>query len=655
MPVLELLRDARYQAETLGNHVRALELARVAVGQADAEGRFHLRRFLSWLGGQLEDHHLPQELPGRVGLSDELARTVLGAARAHPRPVASPTVGAATALLWDADRSREAFLAVFSVEPAPTGIHDPLPAGCGASFAEAVAHAQTAVFRLLRDRGRFKPSSAFLEGKRFTVGGPPAAGSYVKDGGSIGAAAAAVLFSSWTGTPVPVDVALTGGIDAQGRILPVGALEAKVKAALRERPTLRAVIVPAGSDPTLADDRVVQVETLAELLAAVFGPAVLEAFPRSALDVEGTVRLAVELYEKLNAFVAALEMFEATLVAIDARRQETGAGGLYRIEEFVSLWRAGSCLIHLGDTDGAAERLLRAQDIGAELWRGGDLAPQAYLGFRGTLAVQLRDAYRYEEAEQLLEETLQLQRELRQSKREVAKTLGNLGELWTLMGKHERAEEALSDALAAISDVYPDEVPRELCYLGNLYLRRGEVDRALAFYEKGLAANRPVEYGREANEGFLRYGLVRALVGLGRLEEAVCEADAALALLPETNPYPRQLILKHRGLARIALGEREGGDADLRAAADLAFVRGPLLRFGFSTALAELALELLDRREPGAAEEARALLAQFAALAAEVPGLPADKRSALAEAVAAFTDAGQIARATREVMALFPY
>jgi tetratricopeptide (TPR) repeat protein len=249
--------------------------------------------------------------------------------------------------------------------------------------------------------------------------------------------------------------------------------------------------------------------------------------------------------------------------------------------------------------------------------------------------VLLRDLFEYEAAEALLLDNLKRQRELRQDRRELAKTQGNLGELWTFMGRFDEAEASLTEALESLRAVYPDEVPRELCYLGNLALRRGEPRQAVAIYDEGLAANSGVTYGRERNETFLRYGLVRAHVELSELDAAMRQANRALAPLPTHELYPRQLILKFRGLAAVGLGQLEAGESDLRAAAERTYARGSLAEIAAGTSLAELALVLLEI--PGRELEALELVRQLLGLGGrlmqrmdppgtELVGPPADIR-----------------------------
>jgi tetratricopeptide (TPR) repeat protein len=448
---------------------------------------------------------------------------------------------------------------------------------------------------------------------------------------------------------VPEGLAFSAALGPGGELEPVVGLERKIAAARRELPACTVVVASAAMNEPGAR----AVRDVPELLALAFGGDAARAAALELADVEGLVRLGVELYEKRQSFAAALEVLSQAQDAIAARRAAARDPALFRVEEFVARWRAGSALVHLGDPDQAAPLLESARALADELWRAGELNPQLYTNARGNLAVLLRDLGRYREAERLLDETLQLQRALHQDKREIARTLGNLGELYTFLGEHARAEAALREALAALRAVYTDEVPRELCYLGNLELRRGDPTRALELYADALAANRSVAYGREINEAFVRYGQVRALNALSRADEARQLAQRALTALPRERSYPRQLIHKQLGLALIACGERSAGRAALREAADLTFARGALARGAFATALAELALDLGACGELAAASECAEAFAE----ASEdlLDRLWRSGRAAAVRTAAARGDSRELELALRTALALVPY
>ena len=76
-------------------------------------------------------------------------------------------------------------------------------------------------------------------------------GATPKDGPSAGIAMYTTLVSVFTKTPVKSDVAMTGEITLQGRVLPIGGLKEKLLAALRGG--IKTVIIPKENMKDLAE------------------------------------------------------------------------------------------------------------------------------------------------------------------------------------------------------------------------------------------------------------------------------------------------------------------------------------------------------------------------------------------------------------------
>lgn len=102
------------------------------------------------------------------------------------------------------------------------------------------------------------------------------AGAIPKDGPSAGVALTTALVSLMTETPVRHDIAMTGEVTLQGRVLPVGGIREKCLAALNQG--ISTVLIPLANAKDLADipkifkDRMnfILVENLDEVFAVVF-------------------------------------------------------------------------------------------------------------------------------------------------------------------------------------------------------------------------------------------------------------------------------------------------------------------------------------------------------------------------------------------------
>jgi ATP-dependent Lon protease len=86
------------------------------------------------------------------------------------------------------------------------------------------------------------------------------AGAVPKDGPSAGVTMVTALVSMATGVPVRSDVAMTGEVTLNGRVLPIGGVKQKLLAA--QRAGVKTVFIPVRNEPDLDD---VPAEVLAEL------------------------------------------------------------------------------------------------------------------------------------------------------------------------------------------------------------------------------------------------------------------------------------------------------------------------------------------------------------------------------------------------------
>ena len=78
-----------------------------------------------------------------------------------------------------------------------------------------------------------------------------------KDGPSAGIAMATAITSALTAIPVRRDIAMTGEITLQGRVLPIGGLKEKAMAAYKNG--IKTVLIPIDNVPDLAEiDEVVK-------------------------------------------------------------------------------------------------------------------------------------------------------------------------------------------------------------------------------------------------------------------------------------------------------------------------------------------------------------------------------------------------------------
>ena len=125
------------------------------------------------------------------------------------------------------------------------GDGEPLLTGqLGDVMKESASLARSLVARLAPEFGTEYP-----EGKRLHVHFP--AGAVPKDGPSAGITMTTALISLLTNRPVRSDVAMTGEVTLQGRVLPIGGVKQKVLAA--HRAGIKEVILPMANGDDLED------------------------------------------------------------------------------------------------------------------------------------------------------------------------------------------------------------------------------------------------------------------------------------------------------------------------------------------------------------------------------------------------------------------
>jgi len=200
---------------------------------------------------------------------------------------------------------------------------------------------------------------------------------------------------------------------------------------------------------------------------------------------------------------------------------------------------------------GQAEAALHAADEGCALSQAAHLrqAEARFLGLMGVVNYYMLG--HYDIAQQQLEESLAVYRELGQRQGESA-VLNNMGENARLQGDYAQAalyyEEALAIARAIGSHKNANIFLSNLC---GARLRIGQFAAAASDLEALIANTRHDWYGLSESYRFL----AEAYLGLGKTAQALEMAQQALALAKQTNLLDNGRAWRVLGLVAAQLGE----------------------------------------------------------------------------------------------------
>jgi hypothetical protein len=369
-------------------------------------------------------------------------------------------------------------------------------------------------------------------------------------GASLGLPAALAFVTHFAPAAAPRRAVLaTGRLDAEGRIHPVGHIREKLAAAYAESGE-RIVLVPSGQRTS---DEQVEVRSLAEAIAHVLGAVHTPDASLMKLDA-----LIVRARAEPDPLFAA-----SMLEAIDLAPLAQADRGRVHLE-------LGTALRHAGRTDAAAEH----HALATRVMTSQRLVVGAETAERYELEVQLTamDEFRLAEARaalsaRLCEPFLSARNELR--------ARGMLAQVLAMQGEYAEAVRVRMDNLALheLSDDLRGVLPGTLCYLALDAARAGDAAGFEANAARLLRETRP---GDAAQWRYSSYALVRALVALGRDEEAIAWAEGRAAFggvgaPPATSAMLRgaEAITRHPecALARVLVraygrvGDRAGARA----------------------------------------------------------------------------------------------
>jgi tetratricopeptide (TPR) repeat protein len=478
--------------------------------------------------------------------------------------------------------------------------------GIGPQMQAALRGAKETALTYLADKYAFSPQTESASLYAYEIIGDPPHLKQEFDGRSIAAAAALATLSLATQTPVPVHVAVTGALDGM-EIKRVEEVTAKVETLLRERPYVTQIFVPPDNEDDLpASLKVECVRKFDELVQKIFPSQLATRLRREVIDFGKTIQSAQEEYDTHRNYPQALRQFRAVLSRLPKSPQ-------YDYYRCVCLWRMQSIATHRGDVIRVEKSLPATVTLADALWREGDLRSYECLNIHVTYAVHLTDLYRYRAVEEELIANPVVVAGRSEDKRTEVKRFGTLGQLYLFRRRFPKAEEAFLEALRLLGELPPDtpqgthrDHPRQHTYLMRLYTEMRNFTEAVQHYKKAEKAIHQLKREGGPDDLFLRTYGSRLFYLQGDYQKGITDAEQAIGIAQE-NIYPACIARRHQGLAFLALGKEEEGQAILRAEKappDFSAVDWPSLNIRVirDVSVIELALQLLHAGVDGEKE-----------------------------------------------------
>jgi serine/threonine-protein kinase len=317
----------------------------------------------------------------------------------------------------------------------------------------------------------------------------------------------------------------------------------------------------------------------------------------SSLEATASTELLAELYRDKGKYVEAEPLLRGLIAS------KTAALGAASPAVAQVMAELGECLYWEGK-DGEARALLE-KTLAIDRKNGPDYGADT----RNYLALTLERSADYEQAHQLLEEAVEIQRRRRGvSSPEYAISLNNLGSSLIDRGDLSGAEAKLREVLAIQRRVlgagHPDLV-YPLNNLGNILLQKGQWRDAVPFLKEALDINLARLGPNHPRLAGPMHNWARMLQQKGDYVEARRYFDRLLAIMQGANAmgtWPAAQIVASIGLLDFDRGNYGPAEAQARQAMEMRRKLGGEETIAFAESLTEIAEDRLYQKDARGAE-----------------------------------------------------
>ena len=286
-------------------------------------------------------------------------------------------------------------------------------------------------------------------------------------GNSLGLPLLLALFSCICKEPLPSDIAASAELGSDGKLLPVGNIDAKMAALRSERYYVKRIFVAVDQVCNIAQPglEICKFTTIFELLSKIFSPEICRKIDLP-LDIDKTLRLVDDEYRDQQWELCIANA--TALIDSDTVKSKTSA-------LFTAYSCRGAAYCHRGEITRSQNDFKKADKLYNRY--PNRINDHKYFDMCNREGVALKDVFRYPEALKAHEKNCKGFTRLGADEATQAKNISSLSQLLSAQGKYPEALKLQKKALKLLRQAGED-LARNYGYLADIQTHAGNFSRA---------------------------------------------------------------------------------------------------------------------------------------------------------------------------------